>query len=257
VWFLHGENSDDPAGWERRVLLAGELAEEWGIPLLVHATALWQAKVAVRAGADVLVHSVYEGPVDDAFLSLAREAGTIYTPTLVVHEGYAQLAARTFDADAYGAALACVDPDTRAKALLTNSLPGRASGQQLSRMRESRARRATTMADNLASVKAAGIPIAMGTDAGNPLTLAGPSVNLEMEAMQAAGMTPMEVLVAATQTGAAAMGRAEDLGTVEPGKIADLVVLGADPLADIRNVRAVEVVVRAGRILRRADLEWR
>ena len=40
----------------------------------------------------------------------------------------------------------------------------------------------------------------MGTDAGNPLTLAGPSVYAEMEAMQGAGMTPMEVLVASTRT---------------------------------------------------------
>ena len=47
----------------------------------------------------------------------------------------------------------------------------------------------------------------MGTDAGNPLTLHGPSVYAEMEAMQAAGMAPMEVLVAATANGARAMGR--------------------------------------------------
>lgn len=257
VWFLHGESSDDAGGWERRVLLAGELADDFGIPLLVHATALWQAKVAVRAGADVLVHSVYADAVDEEFLALARAAGTIYTPTLVVHDGYGQLAERSFDEDAYGESLACVDPDTRAKAFLTDSLPGGASAERLATMRESRARRDAIMAANLERVKAAGIPIAMGTDAGNPLTLAGPSVFLEMEAMQAAGMTPMEILVAATRTGAATMGRGDDLGTVEPGKIGDLVVLGADPLADIRNARAVEIVVRAGRILHRADLEWR
>ena len=257
VWFLHGESSEDAGGWERRVTLAGELANRWDLPLLVHATALWQAKVAVRAGADVLVHSVYEGPVDEEFLALAREAGTIYTPTLTVHAGYAQLAARSFDADAYGEALACVDPRTRAKAFLTDSLPGGAPAEQIERRRVAGERRSAIMAENLRRVKAAGIPIAMGTDAGNPLTLAGPSVYIEMEAMQAAGMSPMEVLVSATRTSAAAMGRLEDMGTLEPGKVADLVVLDADPTADIRNVRSVALIVRAGRVLRRSDLEWR
>ena len=257
VWFLHGESSEDAAGWERRVTFAGELADRWELPLLVHATALWQAKVAVRAGADVLVHSVYEGPVDDEFLALAREAGTIYTPTLTVHAGYAQLAARSFDREAYGDALACVDPRTRAKAFLTDSLPGGATPEQIERRRVAAERRSAIMAENLRRVKAAGIPIAMGTDAGNPLTLAGPSVYIEMEAMQAAGMSPMEVLVSATRTSAAAMGRLEDVGTLEPGKVADLVVLDADPTEDIRNVRSVALIVRGGRVLRRSDLEWR
>ena len=257
VWFLHGESSDDAAGWAARVALAGEMADRWELPLLVHATALWQAKVAVRAGADVLVHSVYEGPVDDEFLALARGAGTIYTPTLTVHAGYAQLAARSFDAEAYGDALACVDPWTRAKAFLTDSLPGGATAEQMERRRAAGERRGALMVENLLRVRAAGIPIAMGTDAGNPLTLAGPSVYIEMEAMQAAGMSPMEVLVAATRTSADAMGRLAHLGTLEPGKVGDLVVLEADPTEDIRNVRTVALVVRGGRVLRREDLEWR
>jgi imidazolonepropionase-like amidohydrolase len=86
----------------------------------------------------------------------------------------------------------------------------------------------------------------MGTDAGNPLTLHGPSVYAEMEAMQAAGLTPMEVLLTATKGGATAMGRQEDLGTIENGKIADLVILEADPTTDIANTRQLRYVVRGG-----------
>ncbi len=112
------------------------------------------------------------------------------------------------------------------------------------------------MAANLRRLRDAGIPIAMGTDAGNPLTLHGPAVFPEMEAMQADGMTPMQVLVASTRTGAAAMGRERDLGTVQAGKIADLVVLGADPTADIRNMRRIDVVIRGGVIHARAELEY-
>lgn len=257
VWFVHGQRSEGAAVWERRVARAGELADDLGLPFIVHATGLWQAKIAVRAGAELLVHSVYEDTVDAEFLEVAREAGTIYTPTLIVSRGYMQLAERDFDAESYGETLACVDPATRAKAFLTDSLSGRPEPAVLEARRNRLERLERTMAANLRRVKEAGIPIAMGTDAGNPLTLAGPSVYLEMEAMQAAGLTPLEVLVASTRTAAAAMGREERIGTLEPGKVADLLLLGADPLADIRNVRSVELIVRGGRVFRQEDLEWR
>jgi len=86
----------------------------------------------------------------------------------------------------------------------------------------------------------------MGTDAGNPLTLHGPSVYAEMEAMQAAGMSPSDVLVASTRGGALAMGRLEQIGTIEPDKVADLVVVEADPTKDIANLRQLRYVVRGG-----------
>ncbi len=101
-------------------------------------------------------------------------------------------------------------------------------------------------AQNLARVRDAGIPIAMGTDAGNPLTLHGPSVYAEMEAMQAAGMKPMEVLVASTHGGARAMGLEKEIGTIENGKIADLLIVNADPTADVANLRKLRAVVRGG-----------
>jgi imidazolonepropionase-like amidohydrolase len=114
------------------------------------------------------------------------------------------------------------------------------------------ARRQNIAAQNLERLHDAGVTVAMGTDAGNPLTLHGPSVYAEMEAMQAAGLTPTEVLVTATRGGATAMGRQEDLGTIEAGKIADLVILKADPTADIANMRQLRYVVRGG-VLRSID----
>jgi imidazolonepropionase-like amidohydrolase len=96
----------------------------------------------------------------------------------------------------------------------------------------------------------------MGTDAGNPLTLHGPSVYREMAAMAEAGLSPMDVLVASTRNGARAMGR-NDIGTVERGKVADLVVLDANPLADVANYRRVSRVVRGGKVWTRRELEYR
>lgn len=252
VWYLVGPESPDTAGWKARLRAGAEEARRAGIPLIVHATGLWPAKDALRAGAQLLVHSVGDRPVDDEFLALMKRGGAVYTPTLTVRDGYVQLADRRFNTE--GLEMGCVDPATRRKAYLTDSLP---SAQPMRpAVREQLAREYRTMLANLKRVSDAGIPVAMGTDAGNPLTLHGPSVYREMEAMVEAGMTPMQVLVASTRNGARAMGRT-DIGTLEPGKLADLVVLDADPLADIGNLRRVALVARGGELWTRGELEYR
>ena len=108
VWFLARQDADT-ARLRGLMETAAATARAEGVPLIVHATGLWQAKVAVQNGAHLLVHSVEDRPVDRAFLDAALEAGTIYTPTLVVRGGYLQLAARSFDEDAYGRGIGCVD----------------------------------------------------------------------------------------------------------------------------------------------------
>ena len=255
VWFLAGESSPDAAAFRDRLMRAGRFAAEAGIPLIVHATNLWGAKQAVAAGARLLVHGVADREVDDAFLSAARNAGTVYTPTLIVGDGYAQLRARDFREESYP--MACVDPATRAKAFLTDSIPGRPDAERVAAADSRAIEQFRLEAANVMRVHRAGIPIAMGTDAGNPLTLHGPSVFLEMDALQRAGLSPMDVIIASTRNGALAMGRLQDLGTLETGKIADLLVLTADPATDIANVRSIESIVRGGVVHRRSDLEYR
>ncbi|MBW3660700.1 MAG: amidohydrolase family protein [Gemmatimonadetes bacterium] len=256
VWYLTGGEAPDTTALKSRLRAAAGVARAARVPLIVHATGLWQAKDALRAGAGMLVHSVYEEPVDEEFLDLARESGAIYVPTLVVFEGYRQLRHRDFDPARYGDALACVDPETRAKAFLTDSLPGAPAAGEREAI-DARYRETRRMAvENLRRVHEAGIPVALGTDAGNPLTLHGPSVFLEAEAMAEAGLSPMEVLVAATRDAALAMGRSDDLGTLETGKVADLVVLAADPTADAAHLRSIESVVRNGTWHSREDLRF-
>ena len=120
VWFLVGARSDT-ARLRGLMERTAERARAAGIPLIVHATGLWDAKVAVANGAHLLVHSVSDTLVDDEFLRLAREAGTIYSPTLIVRRGYLQLAARRFDPEPYDRGLDCVDWGTRLK--LANGHP--------------------------------------------------------------------------------------------------------------------------------------
>ncbi|HSR43347.1 MAG TPA: amidohydrolase family protein, partial [Longimicrobiales bacterium] len=254
VWYLVGRESPDTAHYKAMLRIGARVARDAGIPLIVHATGLWQAKDALRAGARLLVHSVRDRPVDAEFLRLAREAGTFYTPTLMVGDGYDQLRNRDFQQHRQD--LACVDPSTRRKAFLTDSLPGAPTAEERARGARRLEAEYRLMLRNLATIHDAGIPVAMGTDAGNPLTLHGPAIYREMEAMEEAGLSPMEVLVASTRDGARAMGRGEELGTVEEGRIADLVVLDRNPLEAVQNFRSVALVVRRGEIRTRHELAY-
>jgi imidazolonepropionase-like amidohydrolase len=106
---------------------------------------------------------------------------------------------------------------------------------------------------NLLKVWNAGITVVMGTDAGNIGTLHGPGVFREMELMQRAGLTPLQVLRSATVNGAATMALS-DLGSVAAGKLADLAVLDADPLADVANLSHASLVFRDGHPFTPAEL---
>lgn len=238
------------------VRAAGEAARRRNLPLIVHATGLAEAKEALKAGARLLVHSVGDRPVDDEFLALARQSGAIYCPTLTVFGGYLRMftGAANHQAPAIDDPNGCVDPETRAKVAETAKVEAPVSADRIKGLEARVTEEGRIAADNLKRVAAAGIPIAMGTDAGNPLTLHGPAVYAEMEAMQAAGLTPMQVLVASTRGGAAAMGREKDLGTVEKGKQADLLIVAGDPTADVANLRQVRYVVRGGAVRALSEL---
>ena len=72
---------------------------------------------------------------------------------------------------------------------------------------------------------------------------------LATEGLVELGMTPMEAIVAVTKNGAMACLMLDELGTLENGKLADVLILGADPLADIRNIRVLDTVIRDGKIV--------
>jgi len=231
------------------VLAAGEEAQKAKLPLIVHATGLAEAKVALRAGARFLVHSVDDKPVDDEFLELAKRNGTIYCPTLTVVGGYLRMydSVLSHQPPAVDDPNGCVDGGTRAKVAESATAPAPTGlADRVANRKKSRGEADRISAANLKRVAEAGVPIAMGTDAGNPLTLHGPSVYAEMEAMQAAGLTPMQVIVASTRGGATAMGVEKEAGTVEKGKSADLLLVAGDPTKDVANLRKVRYVVRGG-----------
>jgi len=263
VWYL-APPAERRSELDALVMAIGKRATEAGLDLIVHATGLREAKVALRAGAVLLVHSVEDRPVDEEFLDLLARNDAVYAPTLVVGRNWTRAYAAVALAEAYKPhdPGGCVDPDTRAKlndpAVLRPYLP---EDMRSSRAIYGRLERAGAgvplMAANLRRVHASGATVVVATDAGNPLTLHGPSIYQEMEAMQIdAGLDPMEILVAGTRNGAVALGRADELGTLEAGKIADLLILEADPSRDVRAFRSVTHVMRSGHLHEQSELAW-
>ncbi|WP_189467384.1 amidohydrolase family protein [Litchfieldella qijiaojingensis] len=252
VWYLDPPQ-DETEALDKRLLLIGREARAQGVPLVVHATQLRGAKVAVRAGAHMLAHSVRDRHVDEEFLRLARQVGTYYVPTLIVFQNWTRAIASV----AIGKPPSlddpndCIDAETRRvvqdAARLHATLPDklRYLARVISR-RVNEARQSAIMEENLRRVYEAGIPIATGTDAGNPLTFHGPSIYREMEAMERAGIPAAEVLVMSTRHGAAAMERLDDFGTLEAGKLADLIVLREDPGESTHAFRSITHVMRGG-----------
>lgn len=100
-----------------------------------------------------------------------------------------------------------------------------------------------------------GVPLLAGSDTPNPWAFPGSGLHDELALLVEAGLTPLAALQTATLAPAAFFHREAELGTVEVGKLADLVLLEADPLDDIENVRKIRAVIADGRLHHRADLD--
>ena len=247
VWFIH-QAGDDLAAQEAIVKATADAAHAAGVRLAVHATELLVAKASLRAGADFLVHSVEDEAVDDEFLALAKKNHALYCPTLFVGMGYRYTFSNTWQPTEAEKRLA--DPEILASMGDLAKIPPEMLPERVAKaMKEPKAPTPNPIAlQNLKRVWDAGIPVAMGTDAGNVGTLHGPSVFREMALMVQAGLTPLQVLRSATVGGARAMGREREIGTLTSNKLADLVILDADPLADVQNLARIHRVVKDGHV---------
>jgi imidazolonepropionase-like amidohydrolase len=253
VWFIHRPD-DDLEAQTVIVKAAGDAAHAAGVPLAVHATELVVAKAALRAGADFLVHSVGDEPVDEEFIALMKRNRAMYCPTLFVLMGYRYALSNQWLATEAESRLA--DPEILKSMSDLDRIPAELLPERVAKaMQEKNTQRlSTVMAANLRAVWEAGIPVAMGTDAGNIGTLHGPSVFREMALMQESGLTALQVLRSATVNGARALRLENELGVIGPGKLADLVILDGDPLADLSNLSRAHRVVKNGLVFDPASL---
>jgi imidazolonepropionase-like amidohydrolase len=210
-------------------------AHRQGLKAYVHSLDLPSAKEVLAAGADGLVHAVRSAVVDDEFLSLMKARRAAYVTT---HGLYRAL----FDPQGWSRRLQSIDthhtipPEVYARfGAMESPIPPAAREAIFG-----------TVRTNAQKVQRAGLLVVAGTDTTVSGVLLGVSSQAELSLLVEDGLTTQEALAAATINAATMLGRQELQGSVNPGKLADLVILNADPLADIGNIRQVYRVVKGG-----------
>ena len=201
-------------------------AHKRGLRVTAHLFDLEDAKGLLRAGVDALAHGVRDRDIDDELLAMFKQRpNLVLTPNL---------------------------PDRGVKVDLGWLKPSLAPAQLAALEAANTDRKIAQdffgiQARNLARLNAAGVRITLGTDGNRPW---GP--HDEMQDMVAAGMTPMQVIVAATRNSAEFL-RLADTGTLQAGKSADFIVLDANPLDDIGHPRRISAVVLRGAAVDRSQ----
>lgn len=170
-------------------------------------------------------------PVKDFFAYLHAH-GTVIDPTLVVHEG--TFTARQGEVPPGKAWIVKRLPVQAQRSFLTGGLP-------LDGKEDLYRRSFAKMVSIVKALHDAKVTVVAGTD-----SLAGLSLDRELELFVEGGLTPAEALRDATIVPARVMKLDKKTGSVAVGKAADLVVVDGDPLARIADVRRTVTTVRGG-----------
>jgi imidazolonepropionase-like amidohydrolase len=216
-------------------------AHKKGLRVAVHLFYLDDAKAVLDAGADFIAHSVRDTDVDDAFVAMLKRRDVCYCPTLMreVSTFVYESTPPWFSDPLF---LKHVDPKT----IETLKQPAKQEQMRNSKSAQRYKAGLEVANRNLKKLSDAGVTIAMGTDTGPAARFQGYFELMELELMAKAGLTPRQVLASATRDAARCMKLDAEVGTLEPNKWADFVVLDADPLAAIANVKKINAVYIAG-----------
>jgi imidazolonepropionase-like amidohydrolase len=211
-------------------------AHKDGIYVHAHATTLRDQKDALRAGVDVLVHMVQNAPIDDELRSLIQQHTPYWATVIALGDRPDVCDDDPFFTQSLSASIIA---DIKANACRPN--PSAAAREQ-------------RLSENFMAMIHAGARLVLGTDAGiRPGDTFGSGDHHEIEHWVAMGLSPADAIIASTSRPAEAL-RLDDVGTLAVGKRADFLVLDANPLDDIHNLRKIADVYLDGAKLDRAAL---
>jgi imidazolonepropionase-like amidohydrolase len=224
-----------------------EEAHKHGMMVHAHATNLGDQKGVVKAGVDVLVHTLVAEKVDDEFLAILKAKKPYWTPVMGLGD-------RSELCDGDDGFIEQVMPesviaDIKAGKTWLPSPPCSAPPSAQFMQREENLRY------NFPKYIAAGARIVLGTDAGVSQKYSyGFAEHHEIGMYVRLGLTPVEAIIASTSRPTDVL-RITDTGVLAKGKRADFIVLNANPLENIRNTRQIDSVYLDGARLDREPLQ--
>jgi imidazolonepropionase-like amidohydrolase len=254
VVFSHGDPANPLGKMSPEVLAAiVERGHAHGVPSAVHADSAGDILAAIEAGVDSPEHMFAPEPGRDW-----REDRAQVIEAVNGAGAYWPLSISLFEAQAHagdGAWLRAHSgevPDALLDGAENN--PDSLWRTLSQRDRDDAAVRLDAALETALVAHEAGVRMTISSDSGVCAIFHGIGTLREMELHEEAGVPNAAILMMATKHAAEKLGHGDRLGTIEVGKLADLVLLDADPLSSIVNVRKVHTVIQGGKPLPPHDL---
>lgn len=235
----YGFDTDMTSMQEDTLAAIVDEAHRHGMKVETHTVTLEKAKIAARAGVDVIGHGVCDADADSDLIALMKAHNTTYVSTLAVFEPRP------------GRPLPpwlplVLEPGARDAVLK--------SAAAAAKVDLPRAMRWKHVTRNVTLLRDAGIRFGAGTDSGMGGTYHGWATLRELELLVSSGLTPMEAITAATLNSARALKVDGERGSITPGKLADLVLIDGSPETRIGDIERIRSVFLGGREVDREKL---
>lgn len=212
----YGTSPEETSMNEETLAALAEEANANGIRILTHTVTAARGAQAARAGVDVIAHSLQDRALSEEDIADILESGLFYAPTLAIYEP---------------------------------RRPGTPELDMESATVRQRVWKYGLAQQNLKVMFEAGIPVALGTDAGIGSLVHGEASLRELELLVEAGLSPADALIAGTINSAEALGVQEDRGSIEAGKRADIILVDGKPWETISDIRKISLVLVDGKVL--------
>ncbi|MFN5760300.1 MAG: amidohydrolase family protein [Sphingomonadaceae bacterium] len=201
---------------ENELRAIADEAHQWGLKVAAHAHGASGIKAAIRAGIDTIEHASL---VDDEGIKLAvARKQPVWFSMDIFNTDYTQ-------------------SEGKKNGVLEDNLRKDREVAQIQR-------------DNFRKAHKAGVRLVFASDAG---VMPHGQVGGQFKIMVQYGMSAMEAIQAATRNAAQALGRERDIGAIAIGRFADMIAVDGDPLANIRELEDVDVVIKGGAVVKGAQ----